>query len=356
MGKAGKTPEESRAGALEDEQFISRGAQIAAEGAELDRRQDDLSWRAGDWINGRALSYGDIAAIAERIGMNEVTLRNRRSVAARIPLPRRHAQLSWSHHEAVAALDAAEADRLLQEAGMYSWSVRRIREEAQEASMAAKLQSARAEIEALRAAATAPDAAEAQDRAHRAGRRLKSCAAQLRPIYEEMAAIVSDPELLAAVNQMHGNAARAVAPKLDRIMRDGVTQCAPSLARINSALAELSGDPAGAGAGAPNPTDAGQSDAPDTATNSTDAGQFDAPDTAADPAANSTDTGRFDAPDTAPDTTANPTDAGQFDAPDTAPDTAVNSTDAGQFDARAHPDEPPPGRARSGARSGGRRP
>ena len=353
MGKAVKTPEQSRAGALGDEQFISRGAQIAAEGAEMDRRQDDLSWRAGDWINGRALSYGDIAAIAERIGMNEVTLRNRRSVAARIPLPRRHAQLSWSHHEAVAALDAAEADRLLAEAGMYSWSVRRIREEAQEASMAAKLQSARAEIEALRAAATAPDAAEAQNRAHRAGRRLKICAAQLRPIYEEMAAIVSDPELLAAVNQMHGNAARAVAPKLDRIMRDGVTQCAPSLARINSALAELSGDPAGEGAGAPNPTDAGQSDAPDTApdpaTNPTDAGRFDAPDTTPDPAANSTDAGQSDAPDTAPDPAAISTDAGRFDAPDTAPDTAANSTDAGQSDT-------PPGLARSGARSGGRGP
>ena len=89
----------------EDAAWIEAGRDIYARDAEFSRRLDGIAWESGDWINARPVPHGQLRVLAREIGFDEGTLRNRKWVAARIPLSRRRDTLSWSHHEAVAKLD-----------------------------------------------------------------------------------------------------------------------------------------------------------------------------------------------------------------------------------------------------------
>ena len=55
------------------------------------------------------------------------TLKNRASVARRIDPSRRRDGLTWSHHAEVAGLEPDEADAVLAETALYTWSVEHLR-------------------------------------------------------------------------------------------------------------------------------------------------------------------------------------------------------------------------------------
>lgn len=96
-------------------------------------------WWIGDLLYYSDLEFGERAAqISAVLPLAPDTLIGYQWVASRFVedlstlsmgrWPRRRPGLSWGHHQAVAALDAAEADRLLDQAEEGNWSVSQMRE------------------------------------------------------------------------------------------------------------------------------------------------------------------------------------------------------------------------------------
>lgn len=134
-----------------------------------------IQWLIGDWITYGNMKFGERYALAAKItGYDTQTLMNMVYVASRFPISRRRENLSWSHHETVASLEAQVQDQWLDEASKHRWGVadlrmmlraaRRRETEADEAeglgkevpsgstpvpSMLPTKQSAREEVEAL---------------------------------------------------------------------------------------------------------------------------------------------------------------------------------------------------------------
>jgi hypothetical protein len=71
-------------------------------------------WWLGDWIRFGNTRFGERYARAARItGYDVQTLTNMVYVATRFEISRRREDISWSHHEAIAALDRDEQNRWL---------------------------------------------------------------------------------------------------------------------------------------------------------------------------------------------------------------------------------------------------
>lgn len=80
-------------------------------------------WWLGDWWNYGEREYGEQASQAAEIGFRDPgSLSNIAAVAARIELPRRRGNLSFSHHAEVAYLDRAAQDALLDQAEAEGWN------------------------------------------------------------------------------------------------------------------------------------------------------------------------------------------------------------------------------------------
>lgn len=87
-----------------------------------------IQWLLGDWLSYGNSRFGERYARASQItGYDPQTLMNMVYVASRFPISRRREQLSWSHHETLAALEAGEQDRWLDTAIEYHWSVSDLR-------------------------------------------------------------------------------------------------------------------------------------------------------------------------------------------------------------------------------------
>ncbi len=114
------------------EDWLALGRRLAA------RRGRD-NWALGDWACHGDRRYGDLTEAAGEIGIAYKTLRNLAHVARKLQMSRRRDNLSWSHHGAVADIDPAEADRLLDRAEAEGWSRERMREEARAASREGQL-------------------------------------------------------------------------------------------------------------------------------------------------------------------------------------------------------------------------
>ena len=83
-----------------------------------------IQWLLGDWIAYGNTKFGERYARASKItGYDAQTLMNMVYVASRFPISRRRENLSWSHHEALAALEPEEQDHWLDKAGTHRWSV-----------------------------------------------------------------------------------------------------------------------------------------------------------------------------------------------------------------------------------------
>ncbi len=87
-------------------------------------------WGLGDWIRYGEARFGERYSKAARItGYDVQTLRNMVYVASRFEISRRRDSLSWSHHEAVAALGPSEQDVWLATAQERRLSVTDLRTE-----------------------------------------------------------------------------------------------------------------------------------------------------------------------------------------------------------------------------------
>ncbi len=98
-------------------------------GVTLDIMGRALQFAIGDWINYGEFSYGEKYAQAINLtNYQEHTLINLASVARRVPMSFRHEVLSYSHHVAVAYLEADDQIALLDEAEEFGLSVRQLRQ------------------------------------------------------------------------------------------------------------------------------------------------------------------------------------------------------------------------------------
>lgn len=88
----------------------------------------NIQWVLGDWIAYGNERFGERYSRAAKItGYDTQTLMNMVYVATHFPVSRRREILSWSHHEALAALDSAEQERWLDQAECHHWSVSDLR-------------------------------------------------------------------------------------------------------------------------------------------------------------------------------------------------------------------------------------
>jgi len=87
-----------------------------------------IQWLLGDWIAYGNAKFGERYARASQItGYDPQTLMNMVYVASRFTSSRRRENLSWSHHETLAALDREEQERWLDTAAANRWSVSDLR-------------------------------------------------------------------------------------------------------------------------------------------------------------------------------------------------------------------------------------
>ena len=112
-----------RLGAFE---FTSRGLTVtgsptfeewAGVGEFLRRAEQSVHWWLGDWIRYGESRWGEMYAQAlDGTHFTYDTLRHDVWVAGQIDATRRHPELSWSHHQEVAALPPSEQDYWLERA------------------------------------------------------------------------------------------------------------------------------------------------------------------------------------------------------------------------------------------------
>lgn len=100
----------------------------AAAGRRIGAVGRSIQWLLGDWITYGNAKFGERYARASKItGYDSQTLMNMVYVASRFSISRRRENLSWSHHEALAALPTEEQERWLNEAVVQRWSVSDLR-------------------------------------------------------------------------------------------------------------------------------------------------------------------------------------------------------------------------------------
>jgi N6-adenosine-specific RNA methylase IME4 len=100
-------------------------------GSVLQQLDDGMPWAIGDWWAFGHHHYGKRAALAlhPRTGKSRFqTYMNYARVSRAIDSSRRREDLPWSHHEAVAVLDAEDQEQLLGEAARGDWSVSKLRQ------------------------------------------------------------------------------------------------------------------------------------------------------------------------------------------------------------------------------------
>jgi hypothetical protein len=103
-------------------------AEWAAVGRRLGAMGRCGQWGLGDWIRYGNTKFGERYARAARItGYDVQTLMNMVYVASRFETSRRRENLSWSHHETLAALDAQEQEHWLDRAAAEKLSISDIR-------------------------------------------------------------------------------------------------------------------------------------------------------------------------------------------------------------------------------------
>jgi hypothetical protein len=102
---------------LELREWVAVGSRIGAVGR-------GIQWMLGDWISYGTAMFGEKYSRAARItGYDVQSLMNMVYVSSRFPVSRRRDNLSWSHHEAVAAYAEDDQNDWLDKAIEQRWSV-----------------------------------------------------------------------------------------------------------------------------------------------------------------------------------------------------------------------------------------
>ncbi|MGB7686720.1 MAG: hypothetical protein WBL45_13165 [Solirubrobacterales bacterium] len=105
-------------------------AEWVAAGQNLGAMSRCSQWWLGDWIRYGNTKFGERYSRATAItGYDAQSLMNMVWVASTFEISRRREMLSWSHHEAVASLDAQQQERWLDLAGDRRLSVADVRTE-----------------------------------------------------------------------------------------------------------------------------------------------------------------------------------------------------------------------------------
>jgi hypothetical protein len=100
----------------------------AAAGRRLGAMSRCSQWTIGDWVRYGHARFGERYAPAARItGYDVQTLMNMVHVASRFDVSRRRENLSWSHHETVAALDVEQQEYWLDHAAAEKLSIADLR-------------------------------------------------------------------------------------------------------------------------------------------------------------------------------------------------------------------------------------
>lgn len=109
-------------------------------GGQLLRATEGVMWWIGDWWAYGDHHYGERARMAsEAFGRAFQTCVNAGNVARKFGTNRRRLVLSWSFHAEVAALDAPEADEILDKAEGNGWSQKDLRAEVRRRALARRL-------------------------------------------------------------------------------------------------------------------------------------------------------------------------------------------------------------------------
>jgi hypothetical protein len=114
-------------------------------------------WGVGDWIRYGNAKFGERYARAARItGYDVQTLMNMVYVASRFEISRRRENLSWSHHETLAALEVPEQEHWLDRAAAEKLSISDLRVELRSSRRDSKRTAAAQQEELLPALAQVP--------------------------------------------------------------------------------------------------------------------------------------------------------------------------------------------------------
>lgn len=102
---------------LDYDDWLAAGQPLLAAG-------ESLNWWLGDWLRygERCYGAGPARSWASLTGHSLGTLANVQTVAEAVPPERRRADLSWSHHREVAALDPEAQTAWLNSAAEAGWS------------------------------------------------------------------------------------------------------------------------------------------------------------------------------------------------------------------------------------------
>ncbi|MEG8280636.1 LmbU family transcriptional regulator [Streptomyces sp. AHA2] len=97
-------------------------------GRRLHRLADSAAWWAGDWLVYGSAAFPDrYRQAAEATALDYQTLRNYAWVARKVDVGRRRAELSFQHHQEVAALAPEDQDHWLGQATEHGWSKAELR-------------------------------------------------------------------------------------------------------------------------------------------------------------------------------------------------------------------------------------
>ncbi|MEV7076528.1 LmbU family transcriptional regulator [Streptomyces sp. NPDC091972] len=97
-------------------------------GHRLHRLADSAAWWAGDWLVYGSTAFPDrYRQAAEATALDYQTLRNYAWVARKVEVGRRRAELSFQHHQEVAALAPDDQDHWLGQAAEHGWSKAELR-------------------------------------------------------------------------------------------------------------------------------------------------------------------------------------------------------------------------------------
>jgi hypothetical protein len=109
---------------VSESEFIALGVMLADE-------RDKARFLLGDLLVFATARYGSdfTDQVMEATGLSFYTLRNMESVMLRVRPNVRRPELSFSHHDVVAALEPSEQKRLLGLAVKHGWSRQRLRDE-----------------------------------------------------------------------------------------------------------------------------------------------------------------------------------------------------------------------------------
>ncbi len=99
-------------------------------GESLQQMERSIMWWVGDWLNYGERRYGEMYAQAvDATGYENGTLRTAKWVAGSFELSMRMDNLTWTHHQIVAALPSDERAALLTKAGRDGWTCADLRRE-----------------------------------------------------------------------------------------------------------------------------------------------------------------------------------------------------------------------------------